>query len=852
MAKPTAGVESQASGLRRRGDVDLYRLSAEVRAFGRRFSWQASLDLLQVLEDAMVESDSVVCSLELAALGWARQWGRCLHLLNELPKTLVDTPCCNAAASACSTASVWITAFQVVEDLAWRALLPTTVSVNSLFASFKDGNSWMPALGLLSYLSEHRCAADTETIAGAIESCREGRNWHWGVSQQLLEEAAARLLETGRRHLEGVMYAESASWARTMSLLSQAKQCSCAGDSSLYRQGISSCLSCRCVGQALQVLRSCKADDVQPTTAMYGAILAACSAESKWPGALSVLEGELVHGTFMTGAVDGSMCCSAITACRAQTQWAWAIRIFRHARPCPGLLPIGASISSLGHAARWAQGLDILRTVDSCRMPSDASNWDACLGLGDQERSWPRALTLLASAQSRHLEASTWSYSSLVSLAERGEVWIRAAGFLEGMQQKGVRPHVAGCSAVIASVQEFRHWEWAAQVWAWMNQHQLEPNSYCSNALASVCEKAKVWRQSLRILFSASSRGFSLDAFSLTAGVAACEKAGRWEQCLRLLEAGSTETKGGSSASSAMSFTAAAAAAARADAWAEAFCLGAALWEVRALQAPAAESVLHALSQSDGTPATAQLREWLQAVRDEASSQLEMQSWQGREGASSPPAVAPRSPRVAFRAVLGAAELLWEEQAVTAQFDACLQQQVLPSARRALEELSLRPASRSSIHALSRSPMLAPWMFAACTDCCGGLSSAWLPLARGPVRRPCGILTDLFAVSAGRVACWTAASLSSEGATAQLVRVLGFRRRIPTTAGCDHGRDLHPIFAEGDRAPHAERQALLDVLVLADGLLCKKAQDLQDSLDKVNRMASRRMPRDLPLLDSSP
>jgi len=29
-------------------------------------------------------------------------------------------------------------------------------------------------------------------------------------------------------------------------------------------------------------------------------------------------------------------------------------------------------------------------------------------------------------------------------------------------------------------------------------------------------------------------------------------------------------------------------------------------------------------------------------------------------------------------------------------------------------------------------------------------------------------------------------------------------------------------------------------------------QDLQDSLDKVNRMASRRMPRDLPLLDSSP
>ena len=30
---------------------------------------------------------------------------------------------------------------------------------------------------------------------------------------------------------------------------------------------------------------------------------------------------------------------------------------------------------------------------------------------------------------------------------------------------------------------------------------------------------------------------------------------------------------------------------------------------------------------------------------------------------ASPPAVAPRSPRVAFRAVLSAAELLWEEQA---------------------------------------------------------------------------------------------------------------------------------------------------------------------------------------------
>ena len=378
----------------------------------------------------------MVYSLELAALGWARQWGRCIHLLNELPKTLVDTPCFNAAASACSTASVWTTAFQVVQDLSWRALLPTTVSVNSLFASFKDSTSWMPALGLLSYLSEHRCAADTETIAGAVDSCREGRNWE--VAQQLLEEAAARLLETGRRHLEGVMYAESASWPRTMSLLSQAKQRSCAGDSVLYRQGISSCLSSRCVEKALQVLRSCKADDVQPTTAMCGAILAACSAESKWPAALSVLEGELIHGTFMTGAVDGSMCCSAITACRAQTQWAWTIRIFRHALSSPGLLPIGVSISSLGHAARWAQGLDILRTIDSCRMPSDASNWDVCLGLGDRDRSWPRALTLLASARSRHLEASTWSYSSLVSLAERGEVWTRAAGFLEDMQRKNL------------------------------------------------------------------------------------------------------------------------------------------------------------------------------------------------------------------------------------------------------------------------------------------------------------------------------------------------------------------------------------------------------------------------------
>ncbi|CAE7636573.1 unnamed protein product [Symbiodinium sp. CCMP2592] len=43
---------------------------------------------------------------------------------------------------------------------------------------------------------------------------------------------------------------------------------------------------------------------------------------------------------------------------------------------------------------------------------------------------------------------------------------------------------------------------------------------------------------------------------------------------------------------------------------------------------------------------------------------------------------------------MGAAELLWEEQAVTAQFDACLRQQVLPNTCSALEDLSLRPASR--------------------------------------------------------------------------------------------------------------------------------------------------------------
>ena len=439
MAKWRAGLEKSPK------EVSLYRLSADIRVFGRRFSWQESLHLLQVLEHAAVQPDGVVCSLELAALGWARHWSQCMHLLNKLPKALLDTACYNAAASACSTASSWRRAFQVVENLS-TLLTVSTTSVNSLFPCFKDRGRWMKAMELLELLSlSRRCSADTQTITGAIDSCRHGRKWE--VAEQLLGEAAP--LEPKRSQYEGVMQANHANWERTVSLLSQAKQRTCSTNSSLYRQAVSSCLGCRCTGQALQVLHSCKAHGIQPSVPMCGAILATCDSESMWWLALSVLRGEMRQGAFVAGAVDESMCCSAVAALKARSQWQWAARVFDHATPCADVLPADMSISCIGRATRWALGMNMLRRLGSRRLDTDTSTWGVDVGItGACGGCWYRALALLARAQQRHLQASTRSYTSIISQAEHGEEWRRAVAILHDLQQQNLGYHFKTCWAL--------------------------------------------------------------------------------------------------------------------------------------------------------------------------------------------------------------------------------------------------------------------------------------------------------------------------------------------------------------------------------------------------------------------
>ena len=156
----------------------------------------------------------VVCSLELAALGWARRWSLCVHLLDRFPRSLLDTACYNAAASGCSTASFWLTAFQLVQSFCSHGLLPNTVSMNSLLPSFKDNGLWMPALRILSLISECRSSPDKESAAGAIDACRHGQAWQ--LAEQLLEESGSQLLETGKVHLEGAMHAHQRQWPRTV------------------------------------------------------------------------------------------------------------------------------------------------------------------------------------------------------------------------------------------------------------------------------------------------------------------------------------------------------------------------------------------------------------------------------------------------------------------------------------------------------------------------------------------------------------------------------------------------------------------------------------------------------------
>ena len=158
------------------------------------------------------------------------------------------------------------------------------------------------------------------------------------------------------------------------------------------------------------MLPTLKANSVQPSAAMCGAILTGCDLQSTWRSGLSLLSGELDQDDYL----DEGMCSSAAAACKQQGRWQWALQVWRRVPPEQRGRSTGITTSSLGQAMQWPQGLDILSSADSARLGRDVSTWDAALSSGEEPGShWHRALALLANARERLLEATGRSLATV-------------------------------------------------------------------------------------------------------------------------------------------------------------------------------------------------------------------------------------------------------------------------------------------------------------------------------------------------------------------------------------------------------------------------------------------------------
>eukprot|EP00435_Cladocopium_sp_Y103_P035128 s1218_g9.t1 len=774
------------------------KLTSEVRRLNPKF-WECNLEFVQQFKEQSLQPDMFFCASSSASLGRARYWQLALAQLDLLGSNLPDMICFNAVSSSAVNAFAWPFACKVLETATCRALEPSTETFRSLMGSSLSSSDWPLALHMLSDISAKRASTISAHISPAIDACGSAM---WPAALHLFDSMKLFGVTFNSSH-EGIAKVLGLNWAMSLRVTMHVPDC--LADAALYRQALLSCLRSGELMQALRLLERCRSRGIQSTLAMRGAFLAACEEHGfLWQEALLVY-----HHSDAINGIDGTMSNSLLCMCRAHRQWQWSLRLFSSSA-CSATASASAYISSMGHVRRWESATDalaMLRTGTCQRLGRLGDpDWDAAIkSIGNAGANWRGSLQLLQGRIEKH-KGTRYGFSAAMGVSQQGQQWIHAAQLLKQMQQGDLVPNAISYSTVAAAVQEFRHWEWT------VNMLHLAPrfddsSCHCFNALISCCEKARAWKFALQSMGHMQVIRLMPDGITFASGISACEKGLKWSFALHLLNQNCNprplDTERSIQGSAALS------ACARSSNWQMAMAVvGETVDPKRPEVLTVASAFLALNSKEANTYELGKARGWLNHVAAEAvRTNLD------------------QTPRVRHRAAYMAAELLHEHDALPSSVAACISKPFKLKHWVKLKHSKLTAALDiwPPVPSWELRKQLEGWlMHDLQTEQPSWSTRRWLMFAKLLARRQsCRISFYGHEVFAELVACSTMASLPCYISTfsgardkrhcqfqaGHSVKLTGHRREDG-----ERGRLLIAVEGEGQREPHAERQALLDIL----------------------------------------
>eukprot|EP00435_Cladocopium_sp_Y103_P012382 s3447_g3.t1 len=316
-------------------------------------SWQIAVELFEVCQRKMLQSDPFLCSAVINAYQRARRW----HLaISGLELESINQVAYGAAISACQQADEWKVAERLFQDMLQLQMESNAQILSALMA----GGAWKSSVNALSNVQ-----VDPVLASAAISACNGGDRWLPGLAQLIFFRQ--HLVELNVYSYNSAMNGEgpprwmaaSSIFQRIegellqMNVVSYNSLISCYSQVSHWMLSLATALELRCSGLRLS--------EVSTAVSCSG-----CEKGRHWQMAFTLLSAW--RSRFSIGSV--------VSACEKCSQWAEALSLLCGAQRSShgGATAVNAAVSACEKSCRWRHALQLMGLPE---MRCDIITWTA-------------------------------------------------------------------------------------------------------------------------------------------------------------------------------------------------------------------------------------------------------------------------------------------------------------------------------------------------------------------------------------------------------------------------------------------------------------------------------------------
>ncbi|CAE8628131.1 unnamed protein product [Polarella glacialis] len=498
-ASAPAGVPGH-HGLAAASQQSLAQCTRELGALGRSSAWASSAQLLQsILQAGRLQPDVVLLSALAGAYGRGQRWERSLQLLADmrsggssrhssagnLPKPNEVT--FGTVLAGCSRVGKnWHFALQLLDELVQEGLRPSAVAYGAAIGHLAE--LWSSALLLLQGIRVRRCEPSPGCFNAAVAACGPG-SWRQSVEQLAAMRALGVELGVVTLTTAAATCGRAGRWSSTLALL----------------------------------LHDCTTPELD--AAACGAVLLAFDKAGMWAASLQLLQ-QAVQGRLQLGSAQ---CGAAVSACCGAYRWEWALRLALQpgpsamAKPGRSIAAWGSAVTACGKSHCWDWALRLLHEAHRHGAELDVIMMSAAASACGEGRQWNRALHILASSRQSGISLDMAAYGASVDACRDGSQWVQAMCLLREARSSSLRLAAAAFTAALGASASSGQWAQSVQLLSSSRRAGVELAAEHWNSALAASSQRSCWEQAVGLLRCMVRVEQLPDSVALCCVLAACE-----------------------------------------------------------------------------------------------------------------------------------------------------------------------------------------------------------------------------------------------------------------------------------------------------------------------------------------